>query len=97
MLVGEACGSPLNSMEISSMAAMKHYAACGLGLALVPHSLLDPLPAGTLVREVKDARISVTFGLLCRASDVPLKLALGRLNDFLKERLRQDAVPAPMI
>ncbi|MGF7029950.1 DNA-binding transcriptional LysR family regulator [Paenibacillus mucilaginosus] len=90
MLIGEACGSPLNSMEISSMAAMKHYVACGLGIALVPRSLLTPLPPGTLVREVQDDRVSVTFGLLCRAADMPLKLALGRLNEFLKAKLLQD-------
>ncbi|MCZ8518437.1 MULTISPECIES: LysR family transcriptional regulator [Paenibacillus] len=92
MLLGEACGSPLNSMEISSMAAMKPYVESGLGIALMPRSLIGPLPPGMLVREVRDARVSVTFGLLCRAADFPLKLAGARLYDDLKRNLGGEGV-----
>ncbi|MEC0248545.1 LysR family transcriptional regulator [Paenibacillus chitinolyticus] len=74
---------PPDTMEIGSMSALKHYVAEGLGAALVPRMVLDPLPEGTLALPMEGGGINMTCGLICRSADLPLKRAGKNLYDFL--------------
>ncbi|KAF6578037.1 LysR family transcriptional regulator, partial [Paenibacillus sp. EKM208P] len=56
-------------------------------IALVPQILVSPIPAGVAVRELSGSLIDMTFGLLCKATDYPLRLASSRLYSVLKEEL----------
>ncbi|MGY5484457.1 LysR family transcriptional regulator [Paenibacillus sp. ALE2] len=79
----------LDTMEIGSMTALKSYVECELGIALVPQILVDPVPAGTVVRELSGSLIDMTLGLLCKATEAPLKLASSKLYSVLKKELGQ--------
>ncbi|WP_019423419.1 LysR family transcriptional regulator [Paenibacillus sp. OSY-SE] len=83
----ERCENQVETMEISSMAAMKHYVEGGLGIALVPKSIASPQLSGTVARKINGTRISITFGMLCKAADYPLKLACAKLYQYLKQEL----------
>jgi DNA-binding transcriptional LysR family regulator len=50
----ELPGSQMNTMEIGSMTALKNYVAAGLGVALIPKSIVSPPPPGTIVRFIGD-------------------------------------------
>lgn len=78
---------PLDTMEIGSMTALKYYVASGLGIALVPKILLNPVPEGTTVRTLSGTLINMTFGFVCRTSNYPLKLACAKLYHYLKQEL----------
>lgn len=77
----------LNTMEIGSMTALKFYVESDLGIALVPQILVSSVPAGTAVRELSGSLIDMTFGLLCKATDYPLKPAGSSLYSVLKQEL----------
>jgi LysR family transcriptional regulator, regulator of the ytmI operon len=83
----ESGNIPLDTMEIGSMTALKYYVGSGLGIALVPKIVLNPVPAGTTVRTVSGSLIDMTFGILCAASDYPLNLASSKLYQFLRQGL----------
>ncbi|WP_248924366.1 LysR family transcriptional regulator [Paenibacillus hamazuiensis] len=80
----ESGGTPLDTMEIGSMAALKYYVASGLGIALVPQTVLNPVPAGTAVRPLHGNALAMVCGLLCKTSDYPFKQAGAKLYRFLK-------------
>jgi DNA-binding transcriptional LysR family regulator len=77
----------LDTMEIGSMTALKFYVESGLGIALVPQIVVNPVPAGTTVRVLSGSLIDMTFGILCKTSEYPLKLASSKLYSFLKQEL----------
>ncbi|GAA3410989.1 LysR family transcriptional regulator [Paenibacillus hodogayensis] len=87
MVMQELGNSSLDTMEIGSMTALKYYVESGLGIALVPKVVLNPLPEGTTVRNICGNRIDMTFGILCRSSDFPLKLASAKLYQRIKQEL----------
>ncbi|KEQ24803.1 LysR family transcriptional regulator [Paenibacillus tyrfis] len=88
MVMQDAGGMPLNTMEIGSMTALKYYVAGGLGVALVPKITVDSLPEGTTARAISGDLVEMTLGLLCKTSEYPLKLAGAKLYQFLKQELR---------
>ncbi|UFJ40359.1 LysR family transcriptional regulator [Brevibacillus humidisoli] len=88
MALQESGNIPVDTMEIGSMTALKSYVQSGFGIALLPKILLDPVPAGTTVRTMSGSgSIDMTFGVLYKASDYPLKLASARLCEYLKQEL----------
>ncbi|MFD0681361.1 MULTISPECIES: LysR family transcriptional regulator [unclassified Paenibacillus] len=87
MQLGEAGRSPLDTMEIGSMAALKYYVQSGLGIALVPEVSLNPAPAGTLIRTLNGNATDMPCGILCKSSEYPLGLASTKLYQFLKQEL----------
>ncbi|KZE82434.1 transcriptional regulator [Paenibacillus jamilae] len=89
MVMREYGITTLDTMEIGSMTALKSYVECELGIALVPQILVDPVPEGTAVRQLSGSLIDMTFGLLCKATEAPLKLASSRLYSVLKQELGQ--------
>ncbi|MCV9950167.1 LysR family transcriptional regulator [Paenibacillus sp. BT-177] len=89
MVMKEHGITTLDTMEIGSMTALKSYVECELGIALVPQILVRPVPAGTAVRQLSGSLIDMTFGLLCKANETPLKLASSRLYSVLKQELGQ--------
>ncbi|WP_027094228.1 LysR family transcriptional regulator [Cohnella thermotolerans] len=89
LLLQQTGRTPLDTMEIGNMSALKHYVQCGLGIALVPESLLNPAPPGTVALPLKDRTIDMPCGLLCKASEFPLKLAGAKLYRFLQEHLNE--------
>ncbi|MBG9917438.1 LysR family transcriptional regulator [Bacillus sonorensis] len=84
----ELPGNQMNTMEIGSMTALKSYVAAGLGIALVPKSIASSLPSGTIVRDLSDSPISISFGIICKTSAFPLKHAAAKLYHCLKEKLQ---------
>ncbi|AZH31798.1 LysR family transcriptional regulator [Paenibacillus sp. M-152] len=89
MVMKEHGITTLDTMEIGSMTALKSYVECELGIALVPQILVHPVPAGTALRQLSGSLIDMTFGLLCKANEAPLKLASSRLYSVLKQELGQ--------
>ncbi|WP_025716526.1 LysR family transcriptional regulator [Paenibacillus sp. 1-18] len=87
MVMKEYGITTLDTMEIGSMTALKSYVESDLGIALVPQILVSPVPAGTVVKELSGSLIDMTFGLLCKATEAPLKLAGARLYSVLKQEL----------
>ncbi|MDN5387685.1 MULTISPECIES: LysR family transcriptional regulator [Bacillus] len=90
----ELPGSQMNTMEIGSMTALKNYVAAGLGVALIPKSIVSPPPPGTIVRFIGDDPISVTFGILCKTASFPLKQADAKLYQYLKQELGEPKKPS---
>lgn len=80
-------GSSMDTMEIGSMTALQYFVGSGLGIALVPDIVLNPVPDGTVARKMKGKSIDMSCGIICRRADYPLKLASSRLYQFLKEEL----------
>lgn len=89
MVLQESGNLMLDTMEIGSMTALKHYVENGLGIALVPKIMIEPETSGTTVRMVSGSLISMTFGILCKASAYPLQLASGKLYQQLKLDLKE--------
>lgn len=87
MIMQEAGGPPLDMLEISSMAALKFYVQSGVGTALVPATVLQPAPIGTVMRPFKGNSVNMTCGLLCSAAEYPLRLASAKLYQVLKQEL----------
>ncbi|MBB3068821.1 DNA-binding transcriptional LysR family regulator [Paenibacillus baekrokdamisoli] len=87
MVLQETASIPLSTMEIGSMTALKYYVQSGLGIALVPKIILDPVPAGSTVRTISGSLIDMPFGLLCKASAYPPKIASLKLYQYLKQEL----------
>lgn len=86
ILLQDYCGNQLNVMEIGSMTALKSYVESGLGIALVPKSIIPLVSSQAVFREMKDNSIRITFGILVKTSDYPLKLASAKLYQCLKEK-----------
>ncbi len=72
-------------MEIGSMTALKTYVENGFGFALVPESVLDPLPRGTKALPVSGTSIDMLTGFIYKS--VPTRYASGKLFQFLKTKL----------
>lgn len=77
----------LNTMEIGSMTALKHYVENGLGIALVPRITVESGIKGTTVRTIAGSLIDMTFGILCKESAYPFQLASQKLYQHLKQAL----------
>ncbi|MGD8189602.1 LysR family transcriptional regulator [Brevibacillus ginsengisoli] len=89
MLIQESGKIQVHTMEIGSMTALKYYVECGLGIALVPRIVLNPSVTGTTVRPMSGSLVDMTLGLLCKASEYPLKLASSKLYHYLNQELGQ--------
>jgi LysR family transcriptional regulator, regulator of the ytmI operon len=87
MLLQETGLLPVDTMEIGSMGALKYYVQQGMGIALIPQAGLNPPPSGTRLLELQSKSFYMACGLLCKADEYPLKLAGGRMYQFLKEEL----------
>jgi DNA-binding transcriptional LysR family regulator len=87
MVLQESGNIPIDTMEIGSMTALKYYVASGLGIALVPEITLNPVPTGTTIRTISGSLINMTFGILFKPSEYPLKQASAKLYQFLKQEL----------
>ncbi|GIM45840.1 HTH-type transcriptional regulator YtlI [Collibacillus ludicampi] len=92
MVLQESGNISLDTMEIGSMTALKYYVESGLGIALVPNTVLKTVPIGTTVRTINGSLIDMTFGILCKTSEYPLKLASSKLYRFLKQELYKRSV-----
>lgn len=77
----------LDTMEIGSMTALKHYVECGLGVALVPTIMLEPPASGIAVRKIGGSLVTMTCGILCKESAYPFQLASQKLYHYLKQEL----------
>ncbi|MFB9327837.1 LysR family transcriptional regulator [Paenibacillus aurantiacus] len=87
-VVLQARGSvTLDTMEIGSMTALKHYVECGLGIALVPEIVVEPAAKGTVVRPIDVSLVHMTIGMSCKASAYPLQMASQRLFQYLAREL----------
>ncbi|WP_282942292.1 LysR family transcriptional regulator [Paenibacillus sp. RC67] len=89
MVLQEMGSLPIDTMEIGSMTALHHYVAKGLGIALVPHIILNPIPEGTTVRAISESLIDMTFGMVTNASLNPVTRASSKLYHFLKSEWRK--------
>ncbi|MCS7461951.1 LysR family transcriptional regulator [Paenibacillus doosanensis] len=92
----EAGSAPPDTMEIGSMAALKYYVQSGLGIALIPHSALNPPPDGTAMLPLNGRMADISCGLACKAANYPLGLAGGRLYRFLSQELREPQLDEPI-
>jgi DNA-binding transcriptional LysR family regulator len=89
MTLKEAGYVPEDWMEIGSMSALKYYVASGLGIALIPAILLDPVPRGAVVRPLGEGlSIDMTFGMLYTKKASPFTRAMSKLHRFFREELR---------
>ncbi|OBZ14613.1 transcriptional regulator [Bacillus sp. FJAT-27264] len=82
-------GSPLNTMVIGSMVALKDYVAAGLGIALVPAVMLNPVPPGTVSRQLAGTPIDMSCGILCKTAEYPLIRSSAKLYHFIREELME--------
>ncbi|MCG7409207.1 LysR family transcriptional regulator [Paenibacillus sp. ACRRX] len=81
----EMCGHQVDTLDISSMSALKSYVESGLGIALVPESMAKADGSRSVTRKMNDYPITVPFGILCKTADYPLKLACAKLRYHLKQ------------
>lgn len=91
MVLRESGNVSLDTMEIGSMTALKYFVEAGLGIALLPRIVLEPVPAGMTFRDISGSLIDMTFGILSKPSEYPLKRASTKLYPFLKQELLVDA------
>ncbi|WP_435167689.1 LysR family transcriptional regulator [Paenibacillus glycanilyticus] len=77
----------IETMEIGSMTALRHYVASGFGIAFVPLTALEPLPEGTQIRELQDVSIDMLMGLVSRTA--PLSPAAAKLYENLRQSLER--------
>ncbi|EFM08549.1 transcriptional regulator, LysR family [Paenibacillus curdlanolyticus YK9] len=85
MMLQEAGHLGVETMEIGSMIALQRYVAQGMGVALVPRILVDPLPSGTEARPMKGSSIDMLMGLASRTS--ALQFASAKLYRYVKQEL----------
>lgn len=91
MVMQETGNLTLDTMEIGSMTALKFFVESGLGIALVPKIIAEPVSAGITIRTIHASLIYMTFGILCKASAYPLQLASQKLYQYLKLHLREQS------
>ncbi len=91
MVMQEIGNVILDTMEIGSMTALKFYVESGLGIALVPKIIAEPVSPGTTVRTIHGTLIYMTFGILCKASAYPLQWAGQKLYQYLKQHLKEQS------
>lgn len=91
MVMQETGNLMLDTMEIGSMTALKFFVESGLGIALVPKIIAEPVSAGTTIRTIYGSLIHMTFGLLCKASAYPPQLAGHKLYLYLKQHLKEES------
>ncbi|MBP1933579.1 LysR family transcriptional regulator [Ammoniphilus resinae] len=87
MVLREKGNVMLDTMEISSMTALKFYVENGLGIALVPKIIVDPIAPRTTTRMISGSLIHMTFGILCKETAYPLQMASQKLYNYLKQGL----------
>lgn len=86
----QSANVPIDIMEIGSMTALKYFVESGLGIALVPSIVLSPLPAGTTLRPMSGMPVDMSFGILTKLSEFPLKQACTKLYQHLKQELYEN-------
>ncbi|MFY0544042.1 LysR family transcriptional regulator [Brevibacillus sp. H7] len=91
VVMQETGNMTLDTMEIGSMTALKFFVESGLGIALVPKIMAEPVSTGTTIRKIHGSLIDMTFGILCKASAYPLQLASQKLYQYLKLHLREQS------
>ncbi|MEK8132252.1 LysR family transcriptional regulator [Paenibacillus filicis] len=79
--------SPYHGIEITSTTALKHYVQVGYGLAVVPIVTVDPVPEGTVLKQVADLNADLLIGILRQADGSALGSAGNRLLLTLHEEL----------
>jgi len=89
VVMQEAGGGALDTMEVGSMTALKFYVESGLGIALVPKIAAGSETKGTVTRRIDGSLIRMTFGLSRKESAYPLPLASRRLYTYLKQALTE--------
>jgi LysR family transcriptional regulator, regulator of the ytmI operon len=91
MVLNESGRTAVDTMEIGSMTALKHYVENGFGIALLPRIIVAPLTQiqsqGTTVRTIAGELIHMTFGILCKESAYPFQMASRKLYNYLKQEL----------
>lgn len=87
MAMQEEGNIQLDTMEIASMTALPFYVESGLGIALVPKIMVEPVSSGTTIRAIGGSLIYMTIGLLCKASAYPLQSSAQKLYRYLKREL----------
>ncbi|CAM3407533.1 LysR family transcriptional regulator [Marinicrinis lubricantis] len=85
MILQESGMTSIDTMEIGSMTALKHYVASGFGMALVPKIMLNPAPEGTTIRAMSGSQVNMSIGILMKSSENPLNLAGIKLVKYLKQ------------
>lgn len=88
MILKEAGSLAPHTMEIGSMTALHHYVEKGLGIALVPQIVVNPVPDGTVVRSVSGSPIDMICGIATNIARNPMTAATLKLYHFLKSELR---------
>jgi DNA-binding transcriptional LysR family regulator len=76
--------NPYGGIEIGSMEVIKRMVEKGLGLAIVPAAMADPLPAGTILRNLDGVELGLQVGLV----HLPFDSSPGRLLEALLASLR---------
>jgi DNA-binding transcriptional LysR family regulator len=79
----------LDTMEIGSMTALKHYVESGMGIALVPKIILNPLQNGIISRQINASQINMLIGMICKP-DYILTFAAGNLYKYLEQELSRN-------
>ncbi|WP_159882051.1 LysR family transcriptional regulator [Paenibacillus puerhi] len=87
MVLQEQGNVKLDTMEIGSMTALKYYVEAGLGLALVPRIMTEPLAMGVTVRTISGSLIGMSCGILGKEAAYPFHGASHKLYTYLRKEL----------
>lgn len=74
-------------VEISDSDAIIQFVQGGIGVALLPASMIQISPADTVFREIQDVDLNLTIGLIRK--EKPLGKAIAMLFDTLQEKLKK--------
>lgn len=85
--------NPYSGLEIGgSLETMIRAVQAGLGIAFIPRAAANPLPAGTVLRDVEGIELSLPIGLVMLAEEISPSRALEALLILLHKELRQEVV-----
>ena len=76
--------NPYSGIEISSLAALIHMVQSGLGLAIMPTSIANPYPTGTVLRDLHEVDLGLQVGLVCSTENSSPGRALKGLLTALR-------------
>jgi LysR family transcriptional regulator, regulator of the ytmI operon len=72
------------SMQIGSLRALTRAVQLGLGAAILPRDAADPLPAGTVARDIAGVDLSLAIGIVQRSDGVALTPAAAAFIEALR-------------
>jgi DNA-binding transcriptional LysR family regulator len=81
-----------SSIEIGSLEVIKQAVQVELGIAILPQLALRHIPAGTVVRAVKDWSLHVSFGLITREIPSSQGKAVQVFRMFLKQAMMEGSI-----